>query len=420
MGITDTVMIGRVGVVELAAASLANTVMHFIFVVGVGLMAAVSILVAHAHGCGDRREIGEILRRGLWIGTAAGFLMFYGIWLGLPVLNYLGQPPEVVAASLVYLWLMAAGLPFGMVTLCLKNFSEAQDVPWPAFWCGLIAVGLNVFLNWVLIYGNLGAPALGLEGAGIATLISRIFGLVLLVVWLALDRRFAGCWPERWLKPPQLATVWKVFLLGLPVGVQIFIEVSAFSVATLLMGMLGVVELAAHQVAISCAATTFMVPLGISLAVVIRVGQATGAAEPERVRVISFGAIGFVALLSGAFAGSFILFNDQIAAFFTRDLATIQLAASLLVIAGIFQLVDAIQVCTLGALRGLKDVRGPTLILFCVYWVISIPLGALFALKLGIGAVGVWLGLALGLSLAAVFLVIRLVRHPLIQRSMAA
>jgi MATE family multidrug resistance protein len=313
----------------------------------------------------------------------------------------------VVAASGTYLWLLAAGLPFGMVTLCFKNFSEAQNVPWPAFWSGLIAVLLNVFLNWLWIYGNWGAPELGLEGAGLATLVSRIFGLVLLIVWLGLDGRFAGCWPQRWLKPPQFATVAKVFRLGLPVSTQLFIEVGALSIASLVMGMIGVMQLAAHQIAISCAATTFMVPLGISFAVVIRVGHAIGSGEPQRVGRITFGAIAFVALLSGLFATTFLVFADEIASVFTTDPATRLLAAQLIVIAGIFQLVDAIQVTTLGALRGLKDVTVPTLMLFVVYWLICLPVGAWLALSGLMGAPGVWVGLAAGLGLAAAALLVR-------------
>lgn len=407
MGLTDTLMIGRVGVTELAAAALANSILHFIFVIGIGLMAAISILVSHAHGAGDRKEMGELLRRGLWISGVAGYLMFLGLWAGAPLIGYLGQPEQVVSATGSYLWLLAAGLPFGMVTLCFKNFSEAQNVPWPAFWSGLISVVLNVFLNWVWIYGNLGAPELGLEGAGLATLVSRIFGIVLLVVWLRLDKRFRGCWPERWLRPPRFHTVAKVFRLGFPVGMQIFIEVGAFSIASLIMGMIGMVELAAHQIAISCAGTTFMVPLGISFAVVIRIGQALGSGEPERVGKIAYSAIAFVVVLSTVFAGGFLIFSGEIAGFFTSDPSTQLLAAQLIIVAGIFQMVDAIQVTTLGSLRGLKDVKVPTVLLLVVYWMICLPLGAGLALSGWMGAVGVWVGLATGLALAAVALLIR-------------
>jgi len=196
---------------------------------------------------------------------------------------------------------------------------------------------------------------------------------------------------------------------GLPVGLQLLAEVGAFSSTTLLMGLLGVVEMAAHQVAITCAATTFMVPLGISLAVGIRVGHVIGASQPQRARVVAFGAGGFTLGLAGLFTAFFILFNQLLARAFTPDPATIQMAASLLVVAGIFQFFDGTQVLAAGSLRGCKDVRVPTWIIIFAYWGIAIPSGMLLAFILELGAVGLWIGLAFGLLSAAVGLVSRFV-----------
>ncbi|MGC9452050.1 MAG: MATE family efflux transporter [Oceanipulchritudo sp.] len=407
LGVADTLMIGRVGVVPLAASALAHTLVHFVFIVGIGLLTSVSVLVAHAHGAGNRREAGEMLRRGLAIGLTSGLLMFALLCGSFPLLDYLGQPGEVVAACKPYLWLLASSLPLMMVIICFRNYSEAQDAPWPAFWVGLVAVLLNIFLNWVLIYGNLGAPALGLVGAGIATVIARILNVVVLIGWLRRDRRFVDSWPVQWFKSIPLAGIASMLRLGFPVSLQLLMEIGAFSGTTLLMGWLGVVEMAAHQIALTCAATTFMVPLGISLAVAIRVGHVIGAGEPERARPVAFGALGFGFLLSCLFAACFILFSRPLAGFFTADELTLSMAATLIIVAGFFQVFDGAQVMGAGALRGCKDVRIPTWIIFAAYWIVAIPLGAALAFGTGLGATGLWIGLAAGLAAAAVGLVAR-------------
>ena len=410
LGLTDTLMIGRVGMVALAAAAFAHTIVHLVFVIGIGLLSAVSVLVAHAHGAGKPEEAGEMLRRGLFLGIVSGLLMFGLLRASFPLLVYLGQPPEVITEARFYLFLTAGSLPFIMGTIAFKNYSEGQDRPWPAFWAGLTGVLLNIFLNWVFIYGNLGAPRLELDGAGWATLASRIFTVALLVAWLRLDRRFVASWPRQWLAAIPWSGLISMIKLGFPVGLQIFMEVSAFAGTTLLMGWLGVVQIAAHQIALTCAATTFMIPMGISLAVAIRVGHVLGAGQPERARNIGFGALGFVLLIMGSFALIFIFLNHGIAALFTHEEETIAMAAALLVIAGFFQLFDGAQVIAIGALRGAKDVTFPTWIIFGAYWVLALPVGSLLAFQTDLGARGLWIGLALGLGTAAVGLNMRFAR----------
>jgi MATE family multidrug resistance protein len=259
----------------------------------------------------------------------------------------------------------------------------------------------------VLIYGNLGMPALGLEGAGIATLISRVANLVFLVAWLKWDRRFRQSWPVKWFATVSVQGITSMLRLGFPVALQLVMEIGAFGAATLLMGWIGVVEIAAHHIAITYAATTFMIPLGISLAVAIRVGHVIGAGEAARARVIGFGAVGFGALLSAVFASFFIGFNQSLVGFFTKDPETIAVASILIVIAGFFQLFDGVQVLSIGALRGCKDVKVPTYVVFAAYWVIGIPIGALLAFGADFGARGIWIGLASGLGAAAIGLLTR-------------
>ena len=401
LGFIDTLMIGRVGVVALAGAAFSNALSNILYIGGLGFLISVSVLVSHAHGAGKEREAGEVLRRGLALALSIGFLIFALIWISFPFLHLLGQPEEVIEEAKPYLWIIGLSMPVALATTCFKNFSEAQNAPWPGFWTGFASVLLNVFLNWVLIYGNLGMPALGLTGAGIATLLSRIANLLFLVIWLKRDARFDASWPRRWLAQYTWRPIAGMLRLGFPIALQLIMEVGAFGAATLLMGWIGVVEIAAHQIALTYASTTFMIPLGISLAVAIRVGQVIGAGESHRARPIGFGACAFGAALSTLFAAFFIGFNESLVGLFTRDPATLSVGAILLITAGLFQLFDAIQVLSAGALRGCKDVRIPTYIVFAAYWVFGIPVGALLAFGLEIGAPGVWIGLASGLAAAA-------------------
>lgn len=407
LGFVDTIMIGRVGVVPLAASAFANVLLHFVFIIGVGLLSSVSVLVAHAYGSGDTREAGEVCRRGALIAIVSGLLMFSIISGILPVLGLLGQPAEVVAASKGYLLLVGASMPFMLMFINLRNFSEAYVFPWPAFWAGLTGVLVNIFLNWIFIYGNCGAPRLGLDGAGLATLSSRIFTLGLLVAWLARDHRFKGLWPRKWYARIPVRKIVDMLRLGSPVSLQLAMEIGAFGVATLIVGRLGVVPIAAHQIALTCAATTFMFPLGLSLAVAIRVGQSVGAGNSHLARVISFSAMGFAILMATFFALTFMLLDQEIALLFSQDRETVRLAAGLIVIAGFFQLFDGIQVVSMGSLRGCKDVVKPTWIAFVAYWLIAIPASASLGLHAQLGAHGVWVGLALGLASAAVGLSVR-------------
>lgn len=407
LSVADTVMIGRVGVVPLAAAAFAITMHHFALITGIGLMSSVSVLVAHAYGAGRGAEAGEMLRRGLVMALTGGILLFLLQWALFPALTLLGQPAEVLSEGKPYLWLLSVSIPIALMSIALKNYAEALNRPWPAFWCGLMAVGLNVFLNWVLIYGHLGAPALGLYGAGLATVASRLVNLLMLFVWLRGDRGLASAWPRQWWVPVPMKGLYSMVRLGFPVGLQLLMEVGAFGTVTLLMGLIGVVEMAAHQIAITCAATTFMVPLGVSMAVAIRVGHAIGSGNAGESRSIGYSAVGASVGFSIFFATCFILFDRQLASLFTTDLGTRDLAGQLIMVAGLFQIFDGIQVVAMGALRGYKDVRQPTVIVFLAYWVLALPLGALLAFGTPLAALGLWIGLMIGLGVAAAGLLFR-------------
>ena len=290
-------------------------------------------------------------------------------------------------------------------TTAMRNYLEAQSRPWPAFWIMFGGVVLNVVLNWMLIFGRLGAPALGLEGAGWATLLSRLATLAGLAWFVAagssgLTERFriGRAW---WREQASLLR------LGAPAGLQLLSEVGAFAVAAVLIGKLGAVPLAAHQIAMTCASTTFMIPLGIAMASTVRVAQALGAGRTAALRPIAAGSWALGLAVMSACALLLFFAREPIASLFIKDPEVIRLAATLLAIAAIFQIVDGIQVIGSGLLRGLRDTTGPMAITLAAYWLVALPLGSWLALYGGWGAAGMWSALALGLAVAAALLVAR-------------
>ena len=407
LGFSDSLMIGRVGVVPLAACGFANGLLSILFVTSLGLIAAVSIHTAQAHGAHSPREAGETLRHGLAIALGAGLGVVALIHLGSPFLYVFRAPADVTTQARPFLLIVGWSLVPALCWQCLKQYCEALSRPGLPTAAMLAAVALNVFLSWVLIYGHLGAPALGLTGAAWATCVTRV---ILLAGTFALVRRaavFRTSWPARWLVTLSWERLRRQLAVGLPVATQLFFEVAVFALAAVGMGWLGAVPQAAHQVAITYAALTFMVPLGVSMAVSVRVGQAVGAGEWARVRVIGLGGIGMATAFMATTAGVFLLAGAGLAHLAVHDADTAALAARLLVVAGVFQIFDGAQVASMGALRGLADVRVPTLIAFVSYWLVALPVGYAVGVAGGGGAPGVWWGLAFGLAVAAVGLGLR-------------
>ncbi len=409
MGWADTLMVGRLGVTSLAACAFANTVLAVALVFGFGIMSSVSVRASQAFGaaCGADprgragRGTGEVYRAGLALGALLGLALCAIMLSLLPVLHWFGQPPEVNSAVVGFLVLTAISVVPVMMFTAAKTFSEALSRPWPAFWIVMAGVALNIALNFVFIYGNLGAPALGLTGAGLATLAARIATVAVLLAYMGRSSYFR----------PHLARIASerslgrelrdLLHIGLPAGGQYLAEVGAFATASLMMGWISVSALAAHQIAITCAATTFMVPLGLGMAVTVRVGQAFGAREFHRIRPIAFGGLGMALCVMSCTALGFIVLSQSLAALFISDPEVLALAASLLVIAGFFQIVDGTQIVAMNALRGIADVRVPMGIAIFSYWCVALPLSYLFAFETGHGPAGIWTGLAFGLLAAA-------------------
>lgn len=409
MGWADTAMLGRVGTLELAACAFANTVLLVPAVFGFGLLSAVAVRTALAKGAGDPPAAARAFHGGVLLAFVTGAALVALVWLSQPLLPKLGQPEEVVHAAGSYYLLCATSLVPAFLSAASKNACEALSRPWAPFWIVMASVALNILLNWVFIFGNLGAPSLGLEGAGWATLAARVAGAgaMLALPWISPRLQY-------WLGPgvglkPGAAEVGRLVGVGAPVGAMNLAEVSGFSAASLLTGWISAEALAAHQIAVTCTGTSFMAALGVSQAACVRVGQCRGAGKPDEAWLVAGTALALACAIMGVAAAAFLLAGEPLARLFTQDRKVVEIAAGLLVIAGFFQILDGVQVVSAGALRGFEDTRWPMAVGIVAYWLVALPLGWWLAFTEGWGAAGVWAGFLGALVFAAVALLGRLI-----------
>ena len=415
IGLTDTLMVGRLGTTPLAASAFANSLVHVPFVAAMGLISAVAVMTSHAYGSQDRAGGAQAFRHGFALAVLAALLSAFSLLVLRDHAGWLRQPPEVVVEARAYIGWVGWSLVPALGAMVAKQFCEALNRPWPPTLILLGGVLLNVLLNWLWIYGHAGFPALGLEGAGLATLVARVAMLVGILVFVFRDRALAEWLPARWLAMPVWRVAHRQLALGWPVGLQHLLEVGAFVLGSLMMGWMSAEALAAHQIAITCAATTFIFALGFGMAVGIRVGHAWGAGDHAAWRRTGWVGLGFTVVLMGGFAALFLAASLPIAGLFVPDAEVRALAAGLLVIAGFFQVFDGLQVVALSALRGLGDVRWPAVLVAMAYWAVALPVAWLLAFVFDFGPNGIWLGLATGLALVATTLIARfrkLAREP--------
>ena len=409
LGLVDSVMVAKLGVTELAALTLANNLFYVPFVFGIGIMTCVSICTSTAKGAGDAAEARSVCRNGAYLSLLVGTVFFLIAWLGNAWIERIGQDPVVANRSREFFVIISASLIPGLVGISLKNHVDALDRMWTAFTISMATVLLNIFLNWLLIYGNMGAPAMGLEGAGYATLISRIVLVIAMLVWFSMDKNLAEWTPYRWLTRIDTEKIKSLLKLGFPAGLQTLTEVGAFVMSGIMLGWVSKEALAAQQIALVCASIAFMIPLGISIALTIRVGEKVGQKLTSNIRTTYLSGWILTAIFSTLTAITFLLYGGQMAEqFIDHAPVVISYATSFLVVAGIFQIVDGQQVASIGMLRGLQDTSTPAIIGFFSYWIIGIPFGYWLAFHTSIGGVGIWWGLALGLTVASVLLAVRL------------
>ncbi len=410
--VTDTVMLGWYSVEALAAGVLGASSFFVIFILGSGFAQAVMPMVATALGRGDETQVRRDTRMGLWLSIGFGLLCYPLFWWSGPILLGLGQQPEVAALCEAYLRIAGLGMIPALLVMALKSYLAALKRTQVVLWATIGAVVLNALLNWALIFGNWGAPELGVRGAAIASVGSQLLTVAVLAGyagWLPELRHFR-LFQRFW--RPDWAALARVFRLGWPIGLTGLAESALFQASALMMGWIGTVELAAHGIALEACALAFMVHLGLSNSATIRVGWADGARDPRGLRDGAKVAI----LLSAGFGvlviALFLTFPAPIISIFLDtarpdSAAIIAIGVTLLALGAMFQMADAMQVIALGLLRGIKDTKVPMWLAAISYWVIGIPSGYLLAFPLGYGAVGLWLGLVIGLTVAAVLLMTR-------------
>ncbi|GAB4175922.1 MAG: MATE family efflux transporter [Terrimicrobiaceae bacterium] len=404
--LTDTLMLGHVGPVALAGAGLAGNFLMFALYFAYGALGAVAPRVARAFGSGDMSAVGVAMRAGGLLGAMVGLLISVSLSAATWALPRLGQPLEVVAVTGNYLLLLAWSMPFALVSIALGQAVEAVNRAWPVFAIMAGSVALNAGLNFILIFGHIGFPPMGLEGAGWATLAARIFQMITLLGWLAFDR---GLVDVRILRPQRAdsAEVWNLFRLGLPVAAQDVLEGGSFAVGAIMLGWVGTEALAANQVTIGIASLAWMFPLALAAATSVRVAQASGAGDPAAARRAGLTGVGIGVALMGICAVIYISFGRVLAGFFTDDPGVAELTGLLVTIAGIYQISDAVQSISLGSLRGLSDNKVPMIANAVCYWVLSIPTVYLLTFPLGWGAVGVWIGYLPWMALTGLFFLVR-------------
>lgn len=412
MGLTDTIMVGRLGEEALAGVALGNTVFFFLAVTCMGVVMAVGPMVSQAFGAGDRETIERSVRQGFWLGAVLTVPAFAILWHAGPALRLIGQPAETVAAAEGYLRAVLWGfLPF-LWFMALRGFVEGISRPLPVTLVTLVGVALNVGANYVLMFGALGFPALGLVGTGWASTIVFWALLLMLAGYARRDRTLRTYRIFRTIGRPDVRTFRELVGIGWPIGVSLGIESGLFMTTALLIGLIGTTALAAHQIALQCAAFAFMVPLGIGMAASIRVGQAAGRGDWEGARRSGRVGVGLAAVFMSGTAVWFWAFPETLVGFFLdldeeANRSVVDLAVVLLGVAAVFQVFDGIQVSAAGALRGLKDTRRPMAIGFVSYWLVGLTTGCLLGFVLGWGAVGLWWGLVVGLGAAAILLTVR-------------
>ncbi len=405
MQFADAVMAGRLGVETLAAVAVGGSLWFFAFTIGLGLLMAISPIAARHYGAGDAHLIGRYTRQGIYLGIALAIpIIFAAQYLVGPLLVFIPIDPGFREMTIGYTQAITLGAPGMFVFLALRFTTEGIGVTKPLMYISIFAIVCNVFLNWVLIFGNLGAPELGAIGCGIASAITMWLIAIIMVVYMVTAKRYKSMEIFSHLSPPRLKVLREIFSLGLPIAVTITAEAGLFNAVSILMGTLGAAITAAHQIAINFASTMFMIPLALSSAITIRVAHELGAGEFKRARYAG----GFGIFICGAFmacAAIFLLvFSDSIVTMYTTNEAVKDIAISLLLMAAIFQVGDGVQIGAAGALRGYKDTRVPMIINTFAYWVLAFPLAYLAAVTFKMPPNYIWGGFVIGLGVAAILL----------------
>ncbi|CAN5664203.1 MATE family efflux transporter [soil metagenome] len=412
MSLVDTLMVGRLGPEALAGIAIGAVVLFSLSMSVGGVLFAVAPLTAQAVGRSQRDEAGRTLRHGVLLALLLAVPVMVALWTLGPALPLLGQDPDIAAAATDYLRAVVWGVPGYMLFVALRGTLEGRGHTRPIMAVAFAGVGLNVLANSAFVFGRWGFPDLGLTGAGVATAIVHSAMALALYAFIARSYREERIFARERVRP---AVLWELVRLGVPIALTVGFEIGLFAATALLMGLFGQASLAGHQIALQAASFTFMIPLGLGIATTARVGSAAGRGDALGVRAAGLVGIGFAMCVMIATAilywtvpravvGLFLDLGDPVNA------GVIAAAIAFLRIAAVFQLVDGLQVTAIGALRGLKDTRVPMLIALVSYWCFGIGSGVVLAFGAGLDGIGLWLGLVVGLGVAALWLTGRFVR----------
>jgi len=413
VGLIDDIMVGKIGTTELAAVSLGNSFLFIAMSLGIGFSTAITPLVAEADGEGNVSKGKAVFKHGLFLCTVLGTVLFGLIVLSKPLMHHMKQPAEVVALAIPYLEIVAFSLIPMIMFQAFKQFSDGLSETKYAMWATLLANVINVVLNYLLIYGKFGFPELGIVGAAIGTLISRV--VMLLFIWVLLRSRekFIPYVTNLNFFSIKKSVINKILSLGIPSAMQMFFEVAIFTAGIWLSGVLGSNAQAANQIALKLSSLTFMVGMGLSVAATIRVGNQKGLQNFKALRRVAFSVFLLTLFIEIIFAGIFVAFHKMFPDLFvnynniadlSNTMEVVKTASALLLIAAVFQISDGIQVVVLGALRGLQDVKIPTILIFIAYWVVGFPVSYYLGLHTDYKSSGIWLGLLAGLTVSSILL----------------
>jgi MATE family multidrug resistance protein len=391
MGLEDTMFVGRLNGELIGAVGIGTTVYHTIAGVAGGLLLGLDTLVSQAFGAGDRKDCRRSLINGIWFAGLLIPVVMISVWAIQPVLSWAGVNPGVLQSVRPYMNVLNWGAPPLLIFFALRRYLQSIDVVGPIMITLVAANLVNIAGNWIFVFGNLGAPALGAVGSGWATFASRIFMVVTLAVVVLRHER--GLLQEDWRPDSRLR---KLLKLGAPAAGQMALEYTVWTTATVLAGRFATDILAGHQIALMTVTTTFMMPLGVSSAAAVRVGQAVGRRDAAGAAGAGWTAIGLGTMIMSCSAFVLLVFPGMIARMFTPDAAIIAAAAPILRMAAFFQLFDGFQIVATGALRGAGDTRTPMFCHFAGYWLLGFPLGIWLGFARSMQALGLWAGLSLG------------------------
>ncbi|MFM2049938.1 MAG: hypothetical protein RL682_429 [Pseudomonadota bacterium] len=418
MAVVDVAMAGHASADDLAGVSLGVSIWNIVIITLMGVMMSVSPLVAHHVGAQEFDRVTHVVRQGLWKALGVGFIAMLVANVAAQVFHTMAIEPNVRSLALDFVLITSLGLPAFTCYRVLYGYSTSINQTKPLMAIALGALLLNGLINWLLVFGHWGFPKLGGLGCAWATLLCVWFNLGGLLWWMRRSGAYRATWPFDTYEAPHWPDLRRLLHLGLPIGVTYFAETSAFGLIALLIAKFGSAEIAAHQIALNFTSLVFMVPLSLGLAVLTRVGQGLGAADPALARFRAWVGVELALVLAVFSALGMAMFNTHIAGAYTNDAAVATLAAHLMFLAAVFQLSDATQVVTACAIRGYKVTRMPMVIHLTAFWLVSLPLG--YALGLApawlpwqqepMGAAGFWLALIVGLTIAALGLVVLLRR----------